>query len=75
MKPSGSPSDTSLILRFWLEQEDIWRASVQNPQTGDRVGFSDLEAVFDYIRQEAAMMGMNWVGSEEEGRKEGSDEA
>ena len=74
MKPSGSPSDTSLILRFWLEQEDVWRASVQNPQTGERVGFADLEAVFDYIRQEAAMMVVDWIGSEEE-RKEGSDEA
>lgn len=42
----------SFILRLWREvQSDIpsWRASVENPETGKRIGFSSLEQLFAFL--------------------------
>jgi hypothetical protein len=60
MKPSDKPADYSFILRLWQIQGEevqgahaeqwLWRASLDDPQTGDRLGFTDLEALFNYIR-------------------------
>lgn len=51
----------SYILRLWrvegeevpvgCEGESKFRASLDDPQTGDRVGFANLEALFAYIRE------------------------
>ena len=61
MKPSDKPTDYSFILRLWQIQGEevlgahaekwLWRASLDDPQTGDRVGFTNLETLFDYIRE------------------------
>jgi len=61
MKPSDKPVDYSFILRLWQIQDEevqgerveqwLWRASLNDPQTGNRVGFTDLEALFNYIRK------------------------
>ena len=63
MKPSDKPADYSFILRLWQiqgeeiqgarEEQWLWRASLDDPQTGDRVGFTNLEALFNYIREKA----------------------
>jgi len=42
----------SFILRLWREvQSDTldWRASVENPETGKRIGFSSLEQLFVFL--------------------------
>lgn len=42
----------SFILRLWrVEQSDTlsWRASVENPETGKRIGFSSLEQLFAFL--------------------------
>jgi hypothetical protein len=54
-------SDYSLILRIWQEKGEvlrggagekiIWRASLENPQTGERVGFDNLEDLCSYIKK------------------------
>jgi hypothetical protein len=36
--------------------EMVWRASLDSPQTGDRVGFKNLELLFDYIRKKTGRM-------------------
>jgi hypothetical protein len=44
----------SFVLRFWPVPGDgcvIWRASLENSQTGERVGFCNLEALFKYIEE------------------------
>ena len=61
MNPSDKPADYSFILRLWQIQGEqvqgaraeqwLWRASLDDSQTGDRVGFTDLEALFNYIRE------------------------
>lgn len=40
------------LLRLWMvEDEDIsvWRATLENAHTGERRGFSSLEALYDYL--------------------------
>lgn len=46
------------LLRFWEEargRPDLpgtWRFSLEDPRTGQRQGFADLEALVDFVRQE-----------------------
>jgi hypothetical protein len=42
----------SMILRLWCaDQTDstCWRASLENPETGKRIGFASLEQLFAYL--------------------------
>jgi hypothetical protein len=65
MKSPDKPTDYSFILRLWQiqgeevqgerEEQWFWRASLDDPQTGDRVGFTDLEALFAYIREKTRL--------------------
>lgn len=43
----------SYLLRVWRSNgnETAWRASLQNPHTGERIGFASLEELFDFLRQ------------------------
>jgi hypothetical protein len=46
----------SYLLRMWRagdETDGEWRASMENAQTGEREVFSGVEAVVDFIRQQA----------------------
>jgi hypothetical protein len=49
----------SYLLRMWQDSGDVrthppkealWRASLQSPLTGERIGFRDLELLFAYLR-------------------------
>ena len=49
----------SYLLRIWQDSGDEelpvskvppWRASLQSPHTGKRIGFADLESLFAYLR-------------------------
>jgi hypothetical protein len=55
-KGSGEARDyVAYLLRLWREKgggTTQWRASLQDPHSGERVGFADLEELFDYLRQE-----------------------
>ncbi len=58
MKTSmGDPSAKqyrSYLLRLWCEASDRpWRASLENPRTGKRIGFASLEQLFAFLMQEA----------------------
>jgi hypothetical protein len=47
----------SYLLRLWQTTSSnkvIWRASLENSQTGERQGFASLDALFDYLRQQTA---------------------
>ena len=42
----------SYLLRLWRAlggAEQPWRASLENPLTGERQGFADLEALFAFL--------------------------
>lgn len=47
------------LLRLWRadgtvgkEVFDAWRASLESPRTGERIGFGSAEELFVYLRQE-----------------------
>jgi hypothetical protein len=44
----------SYLLRLWLEPNDppVWRAMLENPANGERHGFTDLDAMFVFLRSE-----------------------
>ena len=45
----------SYVLRLWKtksEHEGIWRASLQDPHTGERKGFANLKDLFTFLEQE-----------------------
>ena len=41
----------SYLLRLWREVEGtvVWRASLQDPRTGERVGFATLDDLVEYL--------------------------
>jgi hypothetical protein len=43
------------LLRLWRETSggsSRWRASLQDPHSGERIGFASLEELFGYLRRE-----------------------
>jgi hypothetical protein len=44
----------SYLLRIWQEDDEtaVWRASLQSPQSGERMGFASLERLFDFLQGE-----------------------
>jgi hypothetical protein len=45
----------SYLLRLWRvsgAQEATWRASLEDPQTGERIGFASLDAMVADLRQQ-----------------------
>ena len=44
----------SYLLRLWCEKPDRrWRASLEDPRTGKRIGFASLEQLFAFLMEEA----------------------
>lgn len=55
------PSYRSYVLRLWQERGgqsplDVWRFSLEDPQTDQRHGFADLEALTAWLIAEMARM-------------------
>ena len=48
---SPAPRYHAYLLRMWRPDRDAlaWQASLQDPKTGERIGFSDLEDLFAYL--------------------------
>lgn len=49
------PDYAAYLLRLWRETSgggSQWRASLQNPHTGERVGFSSLQGLFTFLEEE-----------------------
>jgi hypothetical protein len=45
----------SYLLRLWRVREgerDVWRASLQDPQSGERISFSTLDALFAFLQEQ-----------------------
>jgi hypothetical protein len=46
------PHHRSFLLRLWYTDGpggSDWRASLENPETGERIGFARLEELFAYL--------------------------
>lgn len=49
----GQLAYLSYLLRLWRASggdSHLWRASLEDPLTGERTGFNDLEALFAFLR-------------------------
>jgi hypothetical protein len=66
----------SYLLRLWQESGDaprdppLWRASLERPQGGERLGFTSLKDLFAFLGEET---GLTLPGSQDQA-EEGSDE-
>lgn len=50
----------SYMLRLWRVNEagaSLWRASLEDPHTGKRMGFADLEGLFTFLRRQLDLAG------------------
>lgn len=57
---AGKQGDyVAYLLRMWRDSDDeeppcpqqtAWRATLQSPHSGDRVGFANLDDLFDFLR-------------------------
>ncbi len=48
------PHYFAYLLRLWqvaANSEVVWRASIEDPHTGERRGFSNLDRLFEFLRQ------------------------
>ncbi len=53
--PTEQPRYLAYMLRLWEVSDNgemIWRASLENPHTGERRGFADLDALFAFLAVE-----------------------
>ena len=60
-------SHISFLLRLWqVESQSIpvWRASLEDPATGERKGFADMEALMQYLN--SVTHKMDWLESQKE---------
>ncbi len=58
------PDYVSYLLRLWRESGDggvyrgdekaVWRASVESSLSGERVGFANLEELFEFLRRQTS---------------------
>lgn len=47
----------SYLLRLWPANDQgqvTWRASLENPRTGERLGFASLERLFAFLQDQTA---------------------
>ncbi len=53
MKTNDPPEYFSYLLRLWRENGKdgmSWRVSLESTETGDRLGFANLDLMFEYIK-------------------------
>ncbi|CAG0953515.1 hypothetical protein GPROT1_00274 [Gammaproteobacteria bacterium] len=42
----------SFVLRLWEDSDThIWRFSLEDPHTGERVGMANLDALIEYLKE------------------------
>jgi hypothetical protein len=63
----------SFLLRLWQtssDDEQIWRASLESPGSGERRGFASLQALFDFLEAQTGRASpQDTQGSETGGRE------
>lgn len=54
---TGKPEEyLSYVLRLWCEgkQGGRWLSSLQNPITGERIGFASMDELFEFLRNKTS---------------------
>lgn len=61
----------SYLLRLWQVSSAgsrVWRASLEDPHTGERRGFADLESLFAFLEEQTRDNGRRYAGVFKENR-------
>ena len=56
--PGEQPGYLSYLLRLWRVsdgEQPTWRASLKSSHTGEQMGFGSLEALFEFLREQACL--------------------
>jgi len=51
----AAPASQSYLLRLWPASSagtHVWRASLTNVQTGERLGFADLDSLLVFLKEQ-----------------------
>ena len=53
-----SPDYLSYLLRLWRARGEVdsWRASLESPLTGERLGFGSLDELFSFLREQTGAL-------------------
>jgi hypothetical protein len=63
------PDYLSYLLRLWrvtLAGQVAWRASLECPHTGDRLGFADLHSLWSFLQSQMRLQEENAQAQSEE---------
>jgi hypothetical protein len=54
----GQPDYISYLLRIWQSNgnETVWRASLQDPHTGKRLGFASIDELYIFLRRQTGVI-------------------
>lgn len=52
MAENPSPTYLAYLVRLWREDAHTWRASVEDPHTGERHTFASVEALLAYLKEQ-----------------------
>lgn len=52
MKLEKPQSYQAYLIRLWQEDDHTWRATLENPHTGERQAFADVEMLLTFIRNQ-----------------------
>lgn len=52
--PNADNTKRVYILRLW-RADSAWRAALETPRTGERIGFENLERLFAYLMEQTEL--------------------
>ena len=68
------PGYLAYMLRLWRVNDDgkpVWRASLESPHTGERVGFGSLEALFAFLEEKTRELAQREESAKDVGENRG----
>ncbi len=48
----AKPDYLAYLVRLWREGEGVWRGTLENPHTGERVAFADVAGLLAYLQHQ-----------------------
>ncbi|MAU00557.1 MAG: hypothetical protein CL608_25720 [Anaerolineaceae bacterium] len=49
---NAGPDYLAFLIRLWREDKGIWRCTLENPHTGERLAFADVAALLTYVQKQ-----------------------
>jgi hypothetical protein len=52
MSDNPNPTYLAYLIRLWREGEATWRCTLEDPHTGERHAFADIESLLTFLREQ-----------------------